>query len=278
MKLINNTATPRTMRGSDLVLARRDAGSMGRRYRQIPQWSGYALGLMLVTGINPAYGENASNPLAVVNNTDVRLQYFDLDGPERYDFFVVDGAYMLNPKLKLKYELHYWDTDVTGSSESDWESLHVKPIYFPEKMVGQLGTWKYKTAIGGELIIDFGNEEKGIGSGSDQIAPLVGVAMMRGSTVLVPLVQHFVEFDGPDVNTTAFRLIAIQSFADKVWGKLDAKVPVDWENDNEIPATVEVQLGKMFSPSFGTYVDGLVGIGGDKPYDWGVGVGVRFSY
>ena len=40
---------------------------------------------------------------------------------------------MLTPNLKLKYELHYWDTDVTGSSESDWESLHLKPIYFPEE-------------------------------------------------------------------------------------------------------------------------------------------------
>jgi hypothetical protein len=25
-------------------------------------------------------------------------------------------------------------------------------------------------------------------------------------------------------------------------------------------------------------VDGLLGIGGDKLYDWGVGVGVRFKY
>ena len=43
-------------------------------------------------------------------------------------------------------------------------------------------------------------------------------------------------------------------------------------------ATAEVQLGKMFSPSFGVYVDGLFGIGPARPYDWGVGVGVRFNY
>jgi hypothetical protein len=158
------------------------------------------------------------------------------------------------------------------------ESLHLKPIYFPEKMIGKIGEWKYKVAIGAELIVDFGHEDKGIGSGSDQIAPLVGVAMVRGNTVLVPLVQHFIEYDGPDVNTTAFRMIAIQSLPKNYWGKLDAIVPVDWENDNAIPATFEVQLGKMFTPSFGTYVDGLFGIGGDKPYDWGVGVGVRFNY
>ncbi len=234
--------------------------------------------LIALIGVNRSYGEeNASNPLASVNNTDVRWQYFDLgDSKERNDFWLADGAYMLTPKLKLKYELHYWDTDVTGSSESDWESLHLKPIYFPKQ--GEWGAWKYKLAIGGELILDFGNEDKGIGSGSDQIAPLVGLALVRGSTVLVPIVQHFVDYDGPDVNTTAFRLIAIQSLPNKFWGKLDAKIPVDWENDNDIPATLEVQLGKMFAPWFGTYVDGLFGIGGDRPYDWGVGVGVRFNY
>lgn len=236
----------------------------------------YALVLMLVSGISHAYGaENASNPLAAVNNTDVRWQYFDLDGPERNDLWF-DGSYMLTPKLKLKYELHYWDTDVTGSSENDWESLHLKPIYFPKQ--GEWGAWKYKLAIGAEWIVDFGNEDKGIGSGSDQIAPLVGVALVRGGTVLVPLVQHFVEYDGPDVNQTSFRLIAIQSLPNNFWGKLDAKIPVDWEHDNAIPASFEVQLGKMFTPSFGTYLDGLFGIGGDKPYDWGVGVGMRFNY
>ena len=55
-------------------------------------------------------------------------------------------------------------------------------------------------------------------------------------------------------------------------------VPIEWENDNAIPATAEVHLGKMFSPSFGVYMDGLFGIGGDRPHDWGVGVGVRFNY
>jgi hypothetical protein len=33
----------------------------------------------------------------------------------------------------------------------------------------------------------------------------------------------------------------------------------------------------QIAPSFGVYADGLLGIGGDRPYDWGVGVGVRFN-
>ena len=30
--------------------------------------------------------------------------------------------------------------------------------------------------------------------------------------------------------------------------------------------------------SFGTYADVLAGIGSDRPYDWGVGLGMRFLY
>jgi hypothetical protein len=59
--------------------------------------------------------------------------------------------------------------------------------------------------------------------------------------------------------------------------KLDLKIPFDWENDL-IPVTSEFQLGKMFNPSFGVYGDLLVGLGSDRPYDWGLGIGVRINY
>jgi len=145
---------------------------------------------MLVLASGHAYGqENASNPLSAVNNTDLRFQYFDLDGSDRMEYWA-DGAYMLTPKLKLKYELHYWDTDVTGSRENGFETFHLKPIYFP--LQGAWGSWKYKLAVGIEWIVGFGNEDKGIGTGSDQIAPFTGLALVNGGTVLVPLVQHFV--------------------------------------------------------------------------------------
>jgi len=79
------------------------------------------------------------------------------------------------------------------------------------------------------------------------------------------------------VSQTAFRVIGMKPFAGQSWAKLDLKVPYDWEND-QIPATVELQLGKSFSPSFGAYIDGLVGLGSDRPYDFGVGLGLRFNY
>ena len=229
-------------------------------------------------------GAAASNPLAKVRNTDLRWQYFDLDDPNdsrRHDIFI-DGSLMFTPRLKFKYELHYWETDITvdadgnSQSEHDWESLRLKPIFFP--LEGAWGTWKYRLAVGVEWILDFRNDDKGIGSGAEQIAPFLGVALLlRQGTTLIPLYQHFLSYRGEDVNTASFRLIALQQLPYRFWFKLDGKVPFDLENDT-VPASAELQLGRMFAPWFGTYVDGLIGIGGDKPYDYGVGLNVRFVY
>ena len=41
---------------------------------------------------------------------------------------------------------------------------------------------------------------------------------------------------------------------------------------------VEVQLGRMFTPQFGLYLEGLAGIGNDRGYNWGAGLGIRFIY
>jgi hypothetical protein len=113
--------------------------------------------------------ENASDPLAKVRNTDVRWQYFDTDDSHINDVFI-DGAFMANDQLKIKYEVHYWETDVTGDSEQNLESTTIKAIYFPKDIAGEGGR-NYRVAAGLDWIVDHGEEDKGIGSGSDQLAP-----------------------------------------------------------------------------------------------------------
>ncbi|MCP4765721.1 MAG: hypothetical protein GY875_05560 [Gammaproteobacteria bacterium] len=224
-------------------------------------------------------GENASNPLAKVKNTDLRWQYTDSDDSHVNNMFV-DGAFMANDQLKIKYELHYWETDLTGSSEQGLESSLIKAIYFAkDAKVENRSFAGYRVAVGLDWAVDLGDEDKGIGTGSDTIGPFVGLALgYESGMTLIPLVQHFLDYSGDDVNMTAFRMIMIQPLPEKSWLKLDAKLPVDWEHDNAIPATVELQLGRTYSKGFGAYADLLAGLGSDRPYDWGLGVGVRFSY
>ncbi|MCP3850657.1 MAG: hypothetical protein GY694_10545 [Gammaproteobacteria bacterium] len=221
--------------------------------------------------------ENASNPLAAVSNTDFKIKYYDLENKSERLEYSIDGATMLNPKLKLKYELNYWDTDVTGNDEKDLESFHLKFISFPVE--GKLqGGQPYRLAVGAEWIKDLGDTDKGIGTGSDQIAPLVGLAVgIRPGTMLIPLLQHYESYDSGDISQTALRLIALQNFPNDVWGKMDLKISRDWKND-ETPTSVEFQLGKSFTKSLGLYLDLQSGFGSDKSYDFATGIGLRFNY
>ena len=172
-------------------------------------------------------------------------------------------------------ELHYLETDLSGESESDFDKAQLKGIYFPTE--GAWGDVKYRVAVGLDWIVGLGDEDKAIET-SDQLAPFVGVALGAGGVMWIPLVQQFWSYDGDTVNTTAFRLIAMKPLPKQMWLKLDAKVPIDWEHDQAVPATAELQLGKSITKTVGLYVDGLVGIGADRPYDWGVGTGIRFNY
>jgi hypothetical protein len=93
--------------------------------------------------------ENASNPLASVNNVDVKSQYTSNDPLDRHDIFI-DGAHMFHPKLKVKYELHYNVTDATGTRENDFEKLVFKPIYFNLGTTSTSGTpctWKVSSGL-----------------------------------------------------------------------------------------------------------------------------------
>jgi hypothetical protein len=154
----------------------------------------------------------------------------------------------------------------------------LKGMYFPTQGMLSSGL-KYRVGVGLDLIWDFGNQDKGIGTGADQIGPFVGLALgLKSGTMLIPLVQQFWSYSGEDINITAFRLIALQPLTKQTWLKLDAKVPIDWENDNAVPANAELQFGKNINELVALYVDGLVGIGHDRPYDWGLGLGVRFKY
>jgi len=222
-------------------------------------------------------GAAGSNPLASVNKLDLIWAVTGSGSSNTHDVHA-EGAFMLHPKLKLNYEVHYFFTDVTGSNENDWESVRIKPIWFPAD-VELNDDWTMRVAVGAEYIHSFDNVDQGIGIDSDIAAPLFGLAFAKPSQglTLIPLAQHFLSFDGTSVNSTAFRLIGIQALPDGFWLKLDAKILADWHNDTT-PIDGEIEFGRMLNPNVGLFGKGSFGVGSDRPFDWGVAVGVRFNF
>lgn len=222
-------------------------------------------------------GAAGSNPLASVSKIDL-ISTFTKDGGDETGDFAVEGGVMVLPRLKFVYELHYVVTDVTGDTENDWKSLHLKPIFFPKDVVLS-EDWGMRIATGFEWILDFGNQDKGIGPDSDQIAPLLGLAFMNRSTglAIIPLMQHFESYDNGSVSQTAFRLIGLKPLPNRFWAKLDAKIVRDWE-DKKWPVDSEFELGRMLTSNIGVFAQALIGVGGDRPYDWGTAGAVRVNF
>lgn len=222
-------------------------------------------------------GAAGSNPLASVSKVDLEWEFLKDAGSDINNFSLL-GATMLHPRLKLNYEIHYGLTNRTGRQENDWESLVIKPILFP-KDFDLSDRFGMRLATGFEWQIDFGNDDKGIGAGSDVFGPFVGIATMDRElkTTYIPLVQHFESYESGDVSQTAFRFIALQPLPGSAWFKLDAKLISDWEN-HELPVISEFELGKVVWKNIGVYTKVLTGIGGERTFDWGTAAAVRVSF
>lgn len=231
-----------------------------------------------------ASGAAASDPTAAVNYQDFRFRYFDLDGGADKKSFETEGAYMLHPRLKLTNELRYVNTDRSGSSEQDFEEFKFKTIFLTNIIPFGI---KAKLALGAEWLKDLGDFEDGTGTGADKIAPLVGIGWVpNDENFIVTLVQYFYSYDTDDafdgdVRETDPRLIWIRSLPGfGGWFKADLKMVIDHEDDENFDQTLELQLGKMFTPKWGLY--GEVFLGDDvldsDAYDYALGLGVRMIY
>ena len=246
--------------------------------------------LVIITVTRPARaqeaasGAAASDPTAAVNYQDVRYRYFDLDQGADKHSFETEGAYMLHPRFKITNELRYVNTDRSSKSVQDFEELKLKGIHLTA--IEPFGI-KAKLALGVEWLKDLGDFDKGTGTGADSIAPLAGIGWVPDDrNFIITLVQYFYSYDTDsareeDVRETAPRLIWIRSLPELGgWLKADLKMSIDHEDDENFDQRLELQLGKMVSPSVGFY--GEVFLGDDvldsNAYNYAVGGAVRVMY
>ena len=249
--------------------------------------------LVLVLAVRPAYadppededdgGAAASNPTASVNFQDLKLQYFDLKQGNEESILEAEGSYVFSQAFKLVHRLTGTRTNRSGDRETGFRELSLRPVYLhPIKPFGI----KAKFALGAEWLKDLGKTRDGTGTGTDQIAPLIGIGWLpTEDDFIITLVQYFHSYDENDgvdeVRETGPRLIYIRKLPSiQGWGKIDLKTSIDHENDNDFTQTIELQLGTMISDRIGIYGEAFVGdsVLDTDAYDMGIGIGLRFLY
>jgi hypothetical protein len=228
-------------------------------------------------------GAAASDPTAAQSFQDLRYRYFDLDGGGHRHNYEAEGSIVFHPRFKVTHELVAVTIDRDGESETDLQQLSLKPIFLtPFRPFGVDAVF----ALGGEWLKDLGRVRNGTGTGSDQIAPLAGVGWKFTETdTLITLVQYFHSYRENDqvdeVRQTGPRVIYLRELPQiGGWVKADLKAAIDHEDDNDLSATFEAQLGKMLTERIGVYGEVLLGdvVFDTNAYDYGLGVAIRVLF
>jgi hypothetical protein len=115
------------------------------------------------------------------------------------------------------------------------------------------------------------------------ISPLITYAwFINKNTIFAPSYQHDFSFAGDDdradVNQSVFDLYFVFTSDDKKqFIQVDPQIILDWENDKEqfiFKTTFGQRVGSLWGGAVNFTVAPSVGIGNDRPYDWGVEVGL----
>lgn len=133
-----------------------------------------------------------------------------------------------------------------------------------------------------ELNADTATEDV-LGRGKWVIGPTVTYAMFLSPTMIfAPAYQHNVSFAGDnnrsDVNESVIDLYMVFTAEDKKsWFIVDPTLVIDWENNENTPATLEAEygfnIGSLWGGALNAYIRPGIGIGQDRPYDWNIEVG-----
>lgn len=207
-------------------------------------------------------GAAASDPTASTKYQDFKYKYFDLTTGSKDHIFETEGSYPFNSRFKIVNKLIGVHTNRTGTWETDFKELTLKPMLLTP---GELFGFKTKYALGVEWLKDLGDVTDGTGTGSDKIAPLAGIAfVVSPKDTVITLAQYFHSYTEDTgvakVRQTGPRVIWLHSFPESnSWLRVDWKGVIDHEAGGDFSSTLELQLGKMIRPKFGIYGDLQIG-------------------
>jgi hypothetical protein len=180
-------------------------------------------------------------------------------------------------RMNLRLKVPVVATDALGTGDFGLGDISIKYNWLAD-VNAQRGL-----LFSAELTVDSANKNV-LGRGKWIIAPAFTYAMFPAKDVIfAPTYQHNISFTGDsdrrDVNESVIDLYLVLTAADKKsWWIVDPTIGIDWENDQKVPVTLEVEYGRNIGTLWGGalnfYVRPGVGIGQDRPYDWNVEFGV----
>lgn len=229
--------------------------------------------------------KSGTNPTNIQNEVRIFNEYQDLDG-SRYSNttnFLFNYAIANNLGIKATLPLKGSDAPTNAlTREPDDQfglgDLKLKTMYIPyiDRRLG--------VVVGGEFLFDTASE-KNLGRGRYVAAPLGGMAFFfPGPWLFAPIYQHNFDLGGDDarghVSEGYLDLYVVKPLPkQKMWVIFDPTVTFDYENNDRVNCTFDLEIGKMVAKVWGgvasVYARPSLGVGNSRPYDWSVETGIK---
>jgi hypothetical protein len=220
---------------------------------------------------------SGTNPAVLLNTITLFNEYTELPSGDYLDTLSLRVAIpFAEGKMNLRLSAPFIDTDAGGGSESGFGDISLKWNWIP--MLDAKNAWLTSMEV-------FAPTAKtGLGTEQWTLAPGITYARFVNENIIIaPALIHNFSVAGkdgfPDINRTDFDLYMVYTASNKSWWVTsDLTVSVDFQNDNKIPMSWEVQVGRTLckwnGAAVNAYIKPGIGIGKDRFYDWNVEVGV----
>jgi len=186
-------------------------------------------------------GASASDPTAGVSYLDFKPRYVNLPKGKEESVLEIEGVHAFAPSFTVKYEVIAARSNQTGDWNTDLREFKLRPLYLhPIEPFGI----KAKFGVGVEWFQDLSSSRTGTGTGTNEIAPLLGIGWLpTDKDFLVTLVQYFHSYhedrDFDEVRATGPRIIYIRSLPSiNGWGKADLRTRINHKDDNDFTQTL----------------------------------------
>lgn len=229
--------------------------------------------------------KSGTNPTNIQNEFRISNDYQDLDG-SRYSNttkFIYNYAPVGNLGLKVTLPLRATDTPTNPITRSPDREFGLGDVKFKVTNIPYVDK-KIGVVLGSEFEFDTAGEAN-LGRGRYTAGPLGGVAFfLPGQMIFAPVYQHVFDLGGDDdrreISEGYLDLYVVKALPkQKMWLIFDPTITFDYENDNEVNCTFDLEIGKMIRKAFGgvasVYARPSLGVGKSRPYEWSVETGIK---
>jgi hypothetical protein len=222
---------------------------------------------------------SGTNPAAFTHELRLFNEFQNLPNGNSRNFFTLRYAMPLTDAAdwNFKIDIPLTSVDINGQGEIGMGDALLNIGYRP------IQSKKAATILQSKVYMDTASEDI-LGAGKWRLGlAVIEVLFPAPGVIFAPAYEHQFTIGGdssrPDISVGAIDLYTVYAPGPEGYVMLDPTFVIDYENNNSVSSSVELELGHSMGGGTTFYVRpgvGLAGvIGSAEPYDWNLEIGIK---